>query len=108
MALGDGNVLVYDGENWAEVRITQPLYILRAHLGRVFLTSWTNFDGNMLLSVSNEPNVAVWDGEELLIRVQLPDKVRSPQPNWVDSDWNVPRVYVADVSPHIRVLTFPS
>lgn len=107
-ALGDGHVVVYDEDCFDEVRRIQPAYSLEAHLSRVFFTAWANFASNFLLTVSNDPNIAVWEGEEMLIRVELPDKVMCSQPNWVESNWYAPSVYVADTSPHIRVLTFPS
>mmetsp|Transcript_7770 Transcript_7770/g.14838 ORF Transcript_7770/g.14838 Transcript_7770/m.14838 type:complete len:305 (-) Transcript_7770:32-946(-) len=98
LALGDGHVVIYDEDCYES-----PSIILEAHLSRVFFTAWANFASNFLLTISNDPNIAVWEGDEMLIRVELPDK-----PNWVESSWSAPCVYVADTSAHIRILTFPS
>ena len=104
VALGSGHILTYSlSSDMSIVSYKQPIWTVEAHLSRVVQVTWPSFSpGDLLISVGNEPNLAVWRDGEMARRVQLPEKV-----NWMASAAHAPRVYLATVSSEIAVLTFP-
>lgn len=101
-ALGSGHLLVYSLSNdIPEVSEKQPILSLEGHLGRVVQVAWASFSPQTLISVGNEPNLALWRHGEMVRRVQLQEKV-----NWLACA-TAPKVYLATVSSDIAVLTFP-
>lgn len=103
VALGSGHILVYALNNDISiVRSKQPVLTLEGHLGRIVQVTWPSFSPQLLLSVGNEPNLAMWRHGELVRRVQLQEKV-----NWLAGAATAPKVYLATVSTDIAVLTFP-
>lgn len=99
LALGSGHILFSSLSSLSE----PSLSALEAHLTRVVQVSWPHFSpGDLLVSVGNEPNLALWRQGELVKRVQLPDKV-----NWMESDSVRPKIYLAGVGNDIISLSFP-
>ena len=77
----------------------QPYWTFEAHLGRIVHTSWAKFQSSLLISVGNEPNLALWSDTSLVKRVTLPFKV-----NWLETSEVSAEMFVAGTEKEIGVL----